>query len=204
MKKINKVAKLANVLIAVSLIGLIYIFFPVAREESKYQVNKYYDNRDSSQEEIKKELTPVNIDFSIVIPKIYASAPIVANVDPTDPDIFLPALRQGIAHAKGTSFPDQDGNVYLFAHSTDAYYNVGRYNAVFYLLGKLKKGDTIYIYYQGKKYDYSVEEVRVVSPDAVSYLKKESNEKTLTLQTCYPPGTTLKRLVVIASEKQNK
>jgi hypothetical protein len=39
----------------------------------------------------------------------------------------------GVAHAKGTVFPHK-GNIYLFAHSTDNWWNVGRYNAVFYLL----------------------------------------------------------------------
>ena len=47
---------------------------------------------------------------------------------------FLPVLRKGIAHAKGTALPNEtNGNVYLFAHSTDSLLNVGRYNAVFTL-----------------------------------------------------------------------
>jgi len=37
----------------------------------------------------------------------------------------------------------------------------------------------------------------VVGPQATEYLK-HTNEEILTLQTCYPPGTTLRRLIVFA------
>ncbi len=83
---------------------------------------------------------------------------------------------------------------------TNAFYNVGAYNAVFYLLGKLKEGDEIYIYYKGDKYKYEVFDSKVVESGALRYLGKIDDGNTLTLQTCYPPGTTLKRLVVLAKQ----
>jgi len=147
-----------------------------------------------------KDLEPSNEDFSIVIPKIEAVAPVFQNVDPFNSGEYLSVLRRGVAHAKGTPFPGQAGNTYIFAHSTDAFYNVGSYNAVFFLLGKLETGDEIYVYFKGKKHIYSVEEVKVVPPEALRYLGDLGLGKSLTLQTCYPPGTTLKRLVVVAKE----
>jgi LPXTG-site transpeptidase (sortase) family protein len=105
-----------------------------------------------------------------------------------------------VAHAAGTALPGEGGNVYLFAHSTDAFYNVGKYNAVFYLLGKLSKGDEVFIYYQGEKIRYVVALVKVVKPTDIQYLAGDSDKNTLTLQTCYPPGTTIDRLVVIANQ----
>ena len=110
------------------------IFWPVAKEEVKYQVNQISPTN---------ELILANKDFTIVIPKINAVAPIIKNVDPFNKNEFLGSLKRGVAHAKGTNLPDEDGNVYLFAHSTDAFYNVGNYNAVFYLIGKLEKDDEI-------------------------------------------------------------
>jgi len=65
----------------------------------------------------------------------------------------------------------------------------------------LNKGDNIEIYYKEKKYDYIVNEVKVVDAADVKYLGKLGEWNTLTLQTCYPPGTTLKRLVVVADQK---
>jgi sortase A len=146
----------------------------------------------------KEKILPPNMDFSIVIPKIEASAPVVAAVDPYNEKEFLSALRNGVAHAKGTSYPGSEGNVYIFAHSTDAFYNVGRYNAVFYLIGKLEKGDEIDIYYKGQLYSYEVFDKKVVPPSAIEYLNKVKGEERLTLQTCYPPGTTINRLIVLA------
>jgi hypothetical protein len=73
-------------------------------------------------------------DFSIFIPKIGANAKIYPNVDPAKEEEFLPVLQKGVAHAKGTVFPGLSGNIYLFAHSTDNFWDAGRYNAVFYLL----------------------------------------------------------------------
>jgi len=68
-------------------------------------------------------------------------------------------------------------------------------------LGKLTDGDEIYIYYNNQKYTYKVVDKKVVDPSAVFYLGKNGRGNTLTLQTCYPPGTTLKRLVVIAESQ---
>jgi sortase A len=84
-----------------------------------------------AQEQKNKEIVPVNADFSIVIPKINANAPIFPNVNPFEEKEFSQVLKKGVAHAKGTSFPGNNKNIYLFAHSTDAFFNVGRYNAVF-------------------------------------------------------------------------
>jgi sortase A len=115
----------------------------------------------------------------------------------------LPILQRGVAHALGTVFPGMSGNIYLFAHSTDNFWNVGRYNAIFYLLKNLVPGDEIVIFYQDKRYDYRVVETRVVEASDVSYITKsqEGQQETLILQTCWPPGTTWKRFLVIATPK---
>lgn len=183
-----------SILIAAGLVFVFFTFAPVAKEEVKYQVHK-------TLPQTKPPLEPPNTDFSIVIPKIEAAAPIIANINPFDSSKYLPALQKGVAHAAGTSFPGQGGNVYLFAHSTDAFYNVGRYNAVFYLIGKLEKGDEVDVYYKGDNYAYEVTEKKVVDAKAIKYIGDFGGKDILTLQTCYPPGTTLKRLVVIAVPK---
>ena len=78
-------------------------------------------------------LIPIDPLFSILIPKIGANARVFPNVDPSNPNVFLPILQNGVAHSQGTFFPGQKGNIYLFAHSTDNFWDVGRYNAIFYL-----------------------------------------------------------------------
>lgn len=145
-------------------------------------------------------LIPKDTEFSILIPKIGASSKIYANIDSSNQNNFLPILQHGVAHAKGTVFPGMNGNIYLFAHSTDNFWNVGRYNAIFYLLKNMSAGDEIVIFYQNVRHDYKVIETRVVEASDVSYITKgqEAGQETLVLQTCWPPGTTWKRLLVIA------
>jgi sortase A len=185
---------IGNLLIVFSLILIYLIFYPVFKEELNYQINTKRGVTEN------KQIEPPNTNFSIVIPKINAVAPVFKNVDPFNRNIFLPVLKKGVAHAKGSSLPGEGGNVYIFAHSTDAFYNVGNYNAIFYLLGKLKKGDEIDIYYKEVLYKYSVDEIKVVAATDTKYLKKLKDTETLTLQTCYPPGTTLKRLIITANK----
>lgn len=197
----------ANILIFIGFVILVYIFFPVLKEEGKYALDQAshvkYVVGEEQLNTFEKPLMPPNTDFSIIIPKIGAVAPIVDNVDATNPDKYLPALKKGVAHAAGTGVPGQIGNVYLFAHSTDAFWNVNTYNAVFYLIGKLQPGDEIDVYYQGSLHKYQTYLRAVVEPDSTQYLGAlNPGEKTLTLQTCYPPGTTLKRLIVLAKEVQ--
>jgi sortase A len=211
---------IGNFLILSSLFMIGKTFYLPVREEIRYFVEQKLGKKYTVVKEEKKPveiprpkgllaktinfkqteiLTPVDPNFSIVIPKIAANAKILANVDSTDEKIYLPALQKGVAHAQGTAFPGEGGHVFLFAHSTDYFWNVGAYNAVFYLLGKLEKGDEVNIFYKGQRYVYKVIDKKIVDPKQVEYLTRKSNKEFLTLQTCWPPGTTLKRLLVFAT-----
>jgi|SRR5581483_3200472 len=151
----------------------------------------------------EKILIPIDTQFGILIPKIGANAPVIANVDPNNEDEYLPALQKGVAHAKGTVFPGMKGNIYLFAHSTDNFWDVGRYNAVFYLLKDLTVGDDIVVFFEGLRHNYKVTESNIVDPTDVNYLltSHQSDSEKLILQTCWPPGTAWKRLLVVAVPK---
>jgi LPXTG-site transpeptidase (sortase) family protein len=196
----------ANVFIVLGIALFAIVLWPVAKVELKYNFDQIahvkYVVEGETLNSFEKPLTPVNTDFSILIPKIAAVAPVVDNVDPQNQAEYLKALAGGVAHAAGSAYPGGAGNVYLFAHSTDAFYNVGKYNAVFYLLGKLKIGDEVFVYYQGEKIKYVVGFVKVVKPTDIQYLAGNSDQKTLTLQTCYPPGTTIDRLIVVANQAE--
>lgn len=150
----------------------------------------------------EQELTPIDTDFSIVIPKIGASARILANVDPSNEDDFIPKLLEGVAHAQGSVFPGIKGNTYIFAHSADNFWDAGRYNAIFYLLKDLEEGDEIVIFYQGKRYNYYVTGSQIVEPEEVHFITEaKTGVEQLVLQTCWPPGTAWKRLLVFAKPR---
>lgn len=149
----------------------------------------------SSQE---NSIIPVSTEFGIVIEKINANAKIIPNVNPADEKSYIRALTSGVAEALGSTPPGEPGNLYLFSHSTDAPWNIVRYNAIFYLLRELEKGDRVIIFYKNRRYDYIVFDKAIVSPGDVTYLTNKYDYPVLTLQTCDPPGTLLNRLIVRA------
>ena len=150
----------------------------------------------------EKVLVPPNTDFSIVVPKIGAAEAITANVDPSNKDEYLRVLIHNIAHAKGTAYPGVNGTTYLFAHSADNFWDIGRYNAVFYLLKDMKPGDDIYIFFHGKRYNYEVYDTKIVDSQDVSYIDAALGQgERLILQTCWPPGTDWRRTLVFAKPK---
>lgn len=155
-----------------------------------------------------EKISPASIEFGIVIPKIGANAKVVKNVNAASEEDYLKALLQGVAHAEGTGFPggevpnpklrSDNRKIYLFAHSTDNWWNVNRYNAVFFLLKELETGDEVNIFYNSRRFVYRATQKLIVEADEVEYLVEPSTEETLILQTCWPPGTTLKRLIIVA------
>ena len=194
----------AYLIIILFLAVLTTLFWPIAQVEIGYfsdQIGSVkYTLEDVPYNTFVKVLRPVNTDFSIIIPKIAVIAPIIAGVDPQNEFEYLKVLKEGIAQAKDTGLPGGKGNIYLFAHSRDAFYNVAKYNTKFFLLGKLSKGDEIFIYYKGRRFKYVVDEVKVISPDEVNYSAGSPDKNTLTLQTDYPPGMLFGRLIVTADE----
>jgi LPXTG-site transpeptidase (sortase) family protein len=143
-------------------------------------------------------LTPVDPEFSVVIPKISVNSRVFANIDVEDEKNWRPILQKGVAHAKGSYFPDQEGTVYLFGHSTDYIWNIARFNAVFYLLKEMEKGDRASLFYQGERFEYEVTERKIIDPDQLEEINSGFDQSRLILQTCWPPGTTWKRLIVLA------
>ena len=148
------------------------------------------------------------IDYRIIIPKISINVPIVRMEDKYmsddiwgkfEKEVQL-ALKNGVIHYPGTSVPGRNGNAFFTGHSSYYPWDNGRYKEVFVNLDKLDVGDIYYVYYKQKKYTYMVKEVKEVSPDKVSVLSQPKNKKLSTLMTCWPPGTTLKRLIVISED----
>lgn len=216
-KRILVVRTIGNALVITSLIAMVYTFWPVgsafikhgwdrlaghkfeaAQTATASSATQTFGNLLGKQDPNLKILVPKDPNFSIIVEKIGADAPIIPNVDASNKQVYMDALKRGVAHALGTSFPGQPGVTYLFAHSTDTIFNVPRFNAVFYLLKDLVPGDRVVIFFAGKRYDYIVESSKITEPEDVSYFTMKTEEQILVLQTCYPPGTTWKRLLVIA------
>lgn len=107
------------------------------------------------------------------------------------------ALRDGVVHYPGTSLPGQKGNVVITGHSSYFPWDSGRFKDVFALLHEVVLGDKIVVYHEQDKYLYEVDDIKIVLPKDIDVLKQTPDNK-LTLITCTPVGTNLKRLIVSA------
>ncbi len=216
IKSFGWLRKIGLLFIALSLGGITGPFIPTIRLESGYYVSQTKVALAAQNDPVNalppsvpiifnpliaedgKIIEPVNKDFSLIIPKIGVNAPIIPAVNPANPKEYDEALLKGVAHASTSFFPNEDGTVYLFSHSTSYDWFVKDLNAVFYLLKNLKEGDTIVIYYKSKQYTYRLTDKRIVAPTEISYLAPQGGKKRLMLQTCWPPGSTEERLLIFA------
>jgi LPXTG-site transpeptidase (sortase) family protein len=132
------------------------------------------------------------------ISKIGVKAPIVFVLSQDETDV-LAGLQNGVIHYPSTAVPGQAGNVVIFGHSSADWWKPGSYKFIFSLLNKLTVNDQITITYGGRHYSYVVTGSRVVQPTEVSVMNP-TDTPTLTLITCSPLGTSLRRLVVTARQ----
>ncbi|MBU0618810.1 sortase [Patescibacteria group bacterium] len=192
---------LGKSLIVGSFTFIILTFTPLLANEIQYRL-KPTPSPSQFGYLLQNQLTPPEEKrFQLIIPKIDINVKVFANIDPNNPQEYQQILTQGVAHAQGSGLPgesDYNQTVYLFAHSTDAPYNIGRYNAVFYQLKNLEAGDEIIVWFWGKRFVYQVVKQEILSRTDTQYFQPQIEQHRLVLQTCWPPGTTLKQLVVIA------
>lgn len=139
----------------------------------------------------------------LIIPKINVDLPINYNETALDDATIQVALKDGAVHYKlpgANAVPGQFGNTVILGHSSNDIFNQGAYKFVFVLLDRMEVGDTFYSHYEGKRYIYKVTEKKVIDPTEISALQLGTDKPRFTIVTCTPPGTALKRLLVIAEQ----
>jgi sortase A len=108
-------------------------------------------------------------------------------------------LNSSLIQYEGTAFPGQFGNTVIFGHSIlPQFYNPKSYKTIFSLLPTLKIKDPIILDFDGITYKYEIEQMTEVKPTDISILEQRYDDSYLTLITCVPPGTYLRRLAVRA------
>lgn len=108
-------------------------------------------------------------------------------------------LSNSLIHFSGTALPGQSGNAVIFGHSSlPQFFNPKNYLSIFTKLPSLQKGDPVIVDYDGIRYKFIVEQIFEVMPTDIQVLEQRYDDSYLTLVTCVPPGTYLRRLVVKA------
>lgn len=129
--------------------------------------------------------------YTLTIPKLGVDHAVVRS-DHTD-------LKQSLIHYTGTALPGNLGNTVIFGHSVlPQFFNPQNYLTIFSTLYRLKPGDALEIAADGATYTYKISEIYETAPDDLSPLAQVYNGRYLTLITCTPPGTYLRRLIIKA------
>ena len=155
------------------------------------QLNNWF-TQSSNHKNINSVLKHENSDLyhiSIPILKIYGADVLIGGTN----------LKKSIIQYPQSALPGQVGNVVIFGHSVlPQFFNPKSYFTIFSTLFKLKQGDEIYIDFDNIKYKYLVEEMFETTPSDLSVLEQRFDGRHLTIVTCSPPGTYIRRLVIKA------
>jgi LPXTG-site transpeptidase (sortase) family protein len=161
----------------------------------------FIDNTDIPK--LNLEVAPPG--YRVIIPRLQSNVPVMGmstntlisrNWNALEKEM-QEALRDGVVHYPGTPFPNQSGNVVLTGHSSYYPWDPGRFKDVFAILHQAVIGDEIIIFHNQQRYNYKITDIKVVQPTEVNVLGDMGDDR-LTLITCTPIGTNLRRLIVTA------
>lgn len=133
------------------------------------------------------------------IPRLRLRAPIIL-ADEDQKNNLGPLLLQGVVHHPETALPGQTGNGVYIGHSSNYWWVKSNYNTVFTLLDKLERDDEIFINFENNTYRYLVTEQKAVGKGSSEIFDQpDPGAAEITLVTCWPNGTDLKRFFVRAA-----
>ena len=105
-------------------------------------------------------------------------------------------VDKGVQIIDGSQLPNMDnGNLILAAHSGTS--NISYFKDLY----KLKKGNKIYVYYSGMKYEYVLDNIYNVNKTGEVKIQRNPKRNTLTLITCTKDSNTEQTVYVNYLEK---
>lgn len=134
--------------------------------------------------------------------KIPAENRLIVPTMQLDAEVFegpnMYTLNKGLWHRPASSTPDKGGNTVIAGHR----FTYTNPTGIFYYLNKVSVGDQIGLWWQQKRYLYTVTSVRTVPPTEVS-VEDNTPDARLTLYTCTPLWAPHDRLVVVAELQES-
>lgn len=151
------------------------------------QLSNWFESDSSSNKPILFDGEHTTYTISIPKLKIKDAVVTVGSMD----------LKKSLIQYPQTALPGQLGNAVVFGHSVlPQFFNPKSYLTIFATLYKLEEGDEIYVKYGSIEYKYIISKMFEVKPTDLSVLDQRFDQRSLTLITCSPPGTYLRRLVI--------
>lgn len=190
---------LAGLAVTLTILFLQYnrlIFAPIAA---------YVSPGDAPAEEITAvdptvTLTKVSPEPKLIIPKLNVDVPLNFGVDLSD---VMDAMNRGVVHYRisgASAYPGEVGNFVVMGHSAGDIYSSNQYKFIFSGLERLEVGDIMYVHYNSIRYTYRMVGSEIIWPTEVGKLVIDTDKPMMTLVTCWPLGTSQKRLLISAEQ----
>ncbi len=149
----------------------------------------------------------LNTDAEILleVPSLNVTVPIIWTKNTKD---FDADLQNGVVHYPGTAIMGDIGTSYISGHSSNYAWSKGKYNQVFVNLDDLKDGDSFSI--TATKHDGSKVKLHYVVKRHAEFAPNDqeqfisTSKSVVALSTCWPPGTTARRLVAFGELTQTE
>jgi sortase A len=151
--------------------------------------------------------TEINLEVpgKLEIPANNLAVPLIWTKDVAN---FETDLKSGVVHYPGTVLPGQIGTSYISGHSSGYVWDRSPYKQVFAILGQVKDGTSFVITVTQKdgklvKYHYIVERRgEYAANDQAQFIN--TADSVVALSTCWPVGTTARRLVLFSKLTQTE
>lgn len=192
MKKVFLIISIMTMFIGASM--FIYSFYNDKHIEDKDKelVEEYFKDydEDSNKEEEKQVEEKKELDFSsylavLEIPDLSLKTGVVMS------NASYSTMNRNVSIFPTSDMPNvKNGNFVLFAHNGNSV--VSYFRNIY----KLKNGNKIYIYYNGKKYTYKVIKQYDVAMTDNTPLNKMKNKTIITLITCKSSNNKYRTIVV--------
>ncbi len=145
-------------------------------------------------------LTKVSSENKLIIPKLNVDVPLNFGYDASE---AMSAMNHGVVHYRingASAYPGEIGNFVVLGHSAGDVYSANQYKFIFSGLERLEEGDIIYVHYNSMRYTYKMVGREIILPTEVEKLTEPKEVPTLLMVTCWPLGTSQKRLVIHAEQ----
>lgn len=174
------------------------------KEEQKEEPTSYSDDAPTSSGISSQTISGglQSLENQLIIPALGIRVPIVWDSS-TEENAMLANLHYGVVHYAGTAKPDEGlsenrGNIFISGHSSYYSWDPGSYKTIFATLPNINVGDQVAIGYQGKVYVFQVYDKAEVSPGDTDVVRQDTDKHIVTLMTCVPIGTNLRRFIARA------
>lgn len=173
------------ILFAIIMLIFYYIYLFSLKQKNNDDVTNYI-NTTSIQEEIIENIEqPIreeepkssyqfNYTAVLEIPTIGLKRGVV------DSTKNFNSINYAISVDKNSHYPDSMGNFILYSHSGSASISYFR------KLNNVEIDDSVYVYYQGKKYQYIIYEKYDIEKTGKAKIISSNNDRYITLITCNP------------------